>query len=206
MRINLGIPAFLSDGFEGPQIDRVIVDPRLWEVTHVVVGAGEIGGKIVPLSLVRDWAGDRIDLMLSRAELEMMPDYVERHYATPQRLFPISGEVAEVSDGAIPFVSRDFEGLSAIHPGEIASDSVTVELAHHPVAGPVELRFGASIESGNHALGRLDQLVVDTYTHRVTDLVARSASKNGLEARFPVEMVAYVEPGCVRLALQEQTA
>lgn len=87
MEINLGVPIYFRTGERGPAVDRVIVEPREWEVAELVTerSSGMPTRKLVPISMVERWTREGIMVRFDPADLAKMPDYVEEHYATPRR-------------------------------------------------------------------------------------------------------------------------
>lgn len=212
MRINLGVRAYLADGRQGPVIDRVIVDPRLWEVTHIVVekNGGISEPKLVPLSEVQSWTKDRVELRLTPQQLAQMPAYVEQQYCAPCVLL---APAEEPGKGKVPskevFTQEGFPYGGGILPHETKAGPAPEPIPTGPEAGPaqvgpIELRNGALVEAVDGPIGRLDQMLLDTYINRITSIVVNGTGTKGREITVPVEWVAYLEPARIRLAATKQ--
>ncbi len=210
MRINLGVPAYLSGGQKAPAIDRVIVDPRLWEVTHIVVEKGPrlSEPKLVPVNMIQSWTNDRVDLRLTPRELANMPTYVEQQYCKP---CVVLAPAEEPGKGNVPtkeiFTQEGFpygpgilphETKPKTHKAKPTEPSVDVE-----EAGPIELRNGAQVEAVDGPIGTLDQVLLGAYIGQITELVVSTGQKGG-EVRVPLEWVAYLEPSRIRLSATKQ--
>jgi len=87
MRVDLDAKVRARDGEDIGSIDRVIVDPRNNEVTHVVVRTGAIFGRdiVVPRADVEraNQDGDTIQLDLTKDEMEKLPDFSAEEYGAP---------------------------------------------------------------------------------------------------------------------------
>lgn len=212
MRINLGVPAYLSGGQQAPAIDRVIIDPRLWEVTHIVIekGPGLSEPKLVPLNMVQSWTMDRVDLRLTPQQLANMPTYVEQQYCRPC-ILPASP--AQPGKGKLPatevFTQEGFPYGPSILPHETKPVETPTDKVKQPdigptEVGPIELRNGAQVEAVDGPVGTLDQLLLDTYMGKITYLVVSDTGQKGQEMRVPLEWVGYLEPSRIRLSATKQ--
>ncbi|MBI2953043.1 MAG: hypothetical protein HYY30_01925 [Chloroflexi bacterium] len=212
MRINLGVPVYLSDGQKGTVIDRVIVDPKLWEVTHLVVGKGVdlAEPKLVPLNEVQSWSNDRVNLRLTLQQLANMPAYVEQQYCKPCVLL---GSAKEPGKGKVPTTDIFTQEGFPYGPSTIPHKSKPMKTheARHAqpevgegYVGPIELQNGAQVEAVDGPVGTLDQLLLDTYIGRVTYIVVSAPGLRDHELRIPVEWVGYLEPTRIRLAATKQ--
>jgi uncharacterized protein YrrD len=64
------------------EIERVVVDPRTKEVTHLVVRKGFIftEDKVVPVNLIASAQDDTVRLREDAGDLEGLPDFIEEHF------------------------------------------------------------------------------------------------------------------------------
>src|SRR5688572_2211950 len=71
-----------SDGQTVGHVDRVVMDPRTKEVTHVVVRKGFLftEDKVVPIDLIAGVVDDQVQLRADAGDLERLPDYEETTY------------------------------------------------------------------------------------------------------------------------------
>lgn len=87
MRLELDAKVRAYDGEEIGQIDRAIVDPQTNEVTDIVVRTGTIFGRdiLVPREEIErgNQEGDTIILLLTKDQLEQLPDYLPENYGPP---------------------------------------------------------------------------------------------------------------------------
>ena len=83
MQFAKGADVFTADGEKAGQVDRVVIDPKTNEVTHIVVEKGFLfrEEKVVPVSLVEKTTEGRVDLSLID-DLEGLPPLVDEHYVS----------------------------------------------------------------------------------------------------------------------------
>jgi uncharacterized protein YrrD len=82
MQFKQGANVSTYDGKNVGNVDRVVLNPRTKEVTHLVVRKGFLFNedKIVPLSLVASATEDRVTLRPDAADLDKLPPFEEVHY------------------------------------------------------------------------------------------------------------------------------
>ncbi len=212
MRINLGVPVYLSGGQKGAVMDRVIIDPTLWEVTHIIVekGAGLSEPKMVPLNEVQSWTNDRVDLRLTPQQLANMPAYIEEQYSRHSVLL---ASAKEPGKGKVPATEMFTQEGFPFGPSSIPHESKPKTM-HEPKptepkigaghSGPIELQNEAQVEAVDGPIGTLDQLLLDTLTGKLAYVVVNAPGLQGRELRVPVEWVGYLEPARIRLSASKQ--
>lgn len=82
MLFKKGVDVFSSDNEKVGTLDRVVMDPKTKEVTHIIVREGFlfIKDKVVPMDLIGSVTDERIALQGSKEHLNELPDYEETHY------------------------------------------------------------------------------------------------------------------------------
>src|SRR6266545_4349468 len=82
MQFKQGTGVYTSDGRDVGRIDRVVLDPKTKEVTHIVVRKGFLftEDKIVPLSLIASALEDQVRLRPDAGDLGALPPFEETHY------------------------------------------------------------------------------------------------------------------------------
>lgn len=82
MLFKQGIDVFASDNEKVGTLDRVVMDPKTKEVTHIIVREGFLftEDKVVPMDLISSVTDERITLQGSKEHLDELPDYEETHY------------------------------------------------------------------------------------------------------------------------------
>jgi len=206
MRVNLGASAYASTGEKGTTVDRIIVEPETWTATHIVLAKGKplASSKLVPISLVERWTEDSVVLRVSFDDLVHLPDYIARQYSTPRQLLPrprrATGKNVPARELFTPEGTPYGPGIFP-HETQPAERPATKE---EPVeSGRIQLRDGETVEATDGEFGRLDQLLLDVYTNRISSLVVLV---NEQRVDVPVEWVAYIDPDRIRLAATGEQA
>ena len=90
MDIQLDAPVVSADGADLGKIDKVIFDPQTSETKSIVVRKGTILARdvAIPTEHVRVAAATRVELDMTKAQVEALPDFVEavRHAEHPDAL------------------------------------------------------------------------------------------------------------------------
>ena len=82
MLFKKGVDVFSSDDEKIGTLDRVVMDPKTKEVTHIIIREGFLftEDKVVPLDLIGSVTDERIALQGSKEHLDELPDYEETHF------------------------------------------------------------------------------------------------------------------------------
>ena len=84
MKFNQGASVFASDEKEVGRLDRVVVDPRSQEVTHLVVSRGLLFGndKVVPLDMVASASKEQVVLKEDKQRVESLPNFNQDRFVS----------------------------------------------------------------------------------------------------------------------------
>jgi hypothetical protein len=183
----IGAEVSCSDGACGV-VCRVIVDPVARAVTHLAVEPKHRLdlAKLVPLDLVDTSAG-QVRLSCTTAEFEQLDDAEETQF--------IPGAGGVPAYGPDQALSWPYYGLgpgvagfgSEVGPMEVVYDTTP--------AGEVEVRRGEHVHATDGAIGRVQGLVVDRKSRRVTHVLLQEGHLWGKkEVAIPIGAVAKVDP------------
>jgi sporulation protein YlmC with PRC-barrel domain len=194
-QFTIGTGASASDGAVGRLI-RVIVDPTVEEVTHLVIEPEHRPdlGRLVPLDLVDfHGAAGEIRLRCSKAEFGNLDP------AEDTQIIPASDGYGGYGVGQIsymPYYGLEGSGMAvpgtggagAIQPQVVATDSVPL--------GEVEIRRGESVQATDGDIGRVQGLVIDLGSRHVTHLLLQEGHLWGKkEVAIPISAVASTRDG-----------
>jgi uncharacterized protein YrrD len=86
MQFKQGSTVHTAEGQDVGRVDRVVLNPKTKEVTHIVVRKGFLfqEDKIVPLSLIASSTEEGILLRPNAGNLDMLPPFEETHYVTAE--------------------------------------------------------------------------------------------------------------------------
>ncbi|MBI2941083.1 MAG: hypothetical protein HYY04_11665 [Chloroflexi bacterium] len=203
MDVCIGATIYGSDASVGSAVDRVLIDPATWEVTHIVVRTGGLRPryKLVPMSLVERWEEKGAILRVTSEELRALPDYIERDYVVPRGVLASAAPPTRTN---LPATLLFTEPGFPYGPGLIPHPSHVVDRpVFHPAeihSGPIEIRGGAVAEAVDGEIGLVDRLLLDPYTNRVSSFVVRAGRLFGRDVAVPLEWVGYVDPHRIRFA------
>jgi uncharacterized protein YrrD len=169
MLFKQGTDVFSSDNDKIGTLDRVVMDPKTKEVTHIIVREGFLftADKVVPMDLIGSVTDERISLQGSKEHLDELPDYEETHYV------PRDAAVDDDMDTLYWYPPADYlagYGRYVFYP----QSQYLRQTEKNIPEGMVALAEGAKVltEDGEH-VGNIETLVTDP-NERVTHLVISS--------------------------------
>ena len=173
-RIRIGSPILCGDGREVGEVDRVIVDPKSGELTHLVVRATHLltHDVVLPISAVRDRGADAVTVTLGVLDLERLPDYVEEEYVSPAR--------EETPPGAYGHGEALFPVL-------------------HGRQTPHDLLVGKEVDCRDGLCGTVDELLLHPISRQVLSFRLRRAGALSRDVVVPAEWVLDARGERVRL-------
>ena len=83
MQFKQGTGVYTSDGREAGRLERVVINPKTSEVTHVVLQTGSAilpNDKVVPVEMIATAEEEGINLRVKQDELKELPPFQEAHY------------------------------------------------------------------------------------------------------------------------------
>lgn len=180
MQFKRGASVFTFDGRHVGKIDRVVIDPKTDEITHVVVEKGFLltVDKVVPISLIGPATEDRVTLRENAGDLEALPDFEEKHYVLldEKRLKEASSQGYPPPFHWYPPVGTVWwqNGGYMGYPGFFGytMPPYVLETERNIPEGTIALREGAKVLSsdGEH-VGDVEAVLTDPEEDRATHLV-----------------------------------
>ncbi|HET7042725.1 MAG TPA: PRC-barrel domain-containing protein, partial [Gemmatimonadales bacterium] len=176
--LHLGVPAECRDGPAG-KLRQVVLDRATETVTYLVIDTTPHRGFAVlaPRALVKAADHERLQLTCTRDELAHLDRFEETVFLPPDRSHPTLGYPAAgyfyaggYGSGVGPM------GMGSAGPGLAAtawpSPPPSVVEEHLPPGGAAIGR-DAAIETADGELGRVDEVLTDPATGKLTHLVVR---------------------------------
>jgi uncharacterized protein YrrD len=185
LELKKGANVYTADGDKVGTIERVVLDPRTKEVTHVVVEKGFLFAedKVVPISLLGPTTDDRVTLREGEHEFDKLPPFIKTEFVraeveSPQRveLRPDEGqEVSQPTPYAQPYYWYPPLGVGwwtgIPYPSGLDSEFVRTDTINIP-EGTVALEEGARVVgSDEKQVGDIEEVLTDPETDRVTHFV-----------------------------------
>jgi len=159
-----------ADGQTVGQVDRVVMDPRTKEVTHVVVRKGLLftEDKVVPMNLISSVVDDQVLLREDAGDLESLPDYEETSY-TPLDEY----EQAQAPAGTYVPPVYWYPGVGwGASPVDYLGLQYVARSKENIPEGTIALEEGAKVISadGQH-VGNVEEVITDPQANRATHFV-----------------------------------
>jgi len=191
----IGADVSCSDGACG-KVSRVVVDPVARTVTHLVVEPGHWHGpgRLVPLGLADATAGE-IRLRCTLADFGELDPAEETQFLPGTPGYPGYDPEQVLS---LPYYSPGMgAGLGGAYvPQTVTYDAVPLD--------EVEVRRGEHVHATDGHIGKVQGLVIDPNSHRVTHVLLQEGHLWGRkEVAIPIGAVTGVDDG-IRLNITKQ--
>jgi sporulation protein YlmC with PRC-barrel domain len=195
-QFTIGTEARGSDGTVG-RLVRVIVDPTVEEVTHLVVEPAHRPelGRLVPIDLVDvNGPAGEISLRCTKAEFENLDPAEDTQVIPGTNVYQGYGP-GQI--GYMPYYGLEGGGMAvpgvglgggAIEPQVVATDSVPL--------GEVEIRRGDPVQATDGDIGHVQGLVIDPASRHVTHVLLQEGHLWGTkEVAIPIGAVTSTRDG-----------
>ncbi|MBP0456540.1 PRC-barrel domain-containing protein [Streptomyces montanisoli] len=200
-RYAIGSEVRCSDGACG-SLRRVVVDPIAQCVTHLVVGPGSDGDKLVPVELVDDRA-EATALTCDRAAFDKLEPAEEHRF--------LQGREGDLGYNPTQVMMWPYFGPGVAMAGQLSAP-VFAPSPYDPKpsaeervpAGEVQIHRGDKVEATDGETGRVHGLVVDEADHAVTHVLLAEGHLWGKKTvAVPISQVSRTE-GTIRVALSKE--
>ena len=194
---------YTSAGQEVGQIDRVVIDPRSKEVTHVIIRKGFFfpQDKVVPIQMIASGEADRVLLRDGAGDLDLLPDYHESRYIVLDRdeTPTYSADLAQPVYW-YPYGPVGQTNIFAYAPSDTAAMELVDDAALPDDAVP--LKAGAKVLSSDGAyVGDVERVLVSSSGGRDTTFVVSKGWLLKQEMFIPSSWVADIGEDEIRLAV-----
>jgi sporulation protein YlmC with PRC-barrel domain len=203
-QFTIGAEASCDDGVCGA-VTRVVVDPVARAVTHLVVEPKHRQGlaRLVPLGLVDVTAGE-VRLSCTLAQFSDLDRAEETQFVPGSRGYAAYGPGQVL---AWPYYGLGGMGMPGAGLGAagLGSGNVSQAVTYDTLPlGEVAVRRGERVHATDGDIGRVQGLVIDPGSHRVTHVLLEEGHLWGRkEVAIPIGAVASVDDG-VRLRITRQ--
>jgi uncharacterized protein YrrD len=162
MQFNRGASVVTLDGKEAGHIDRVVIEPKAKEITHLVIQRGLLQKeeKVVPINTITPGRDGQLALHLQSADVEFLPVFEEKQYIlvedeksgdTPTTVF-----FSPSYPGGVP-------GFASYGPKYVTETRLNIP------DNTVALKEGARvIACDNNEVGHVEQVLTSTPADQVT--------------------------------------
>lgn len=207
MQFKQGTGVFTADDRKVGTIDRVVMDPRTKELSHVVVRKGVLftEDKVVPLVLIARADKDRIVLRGDIGDLDALPQFEETDYI-PLVESTAGPESRSTYDVAALYWYPPVGVAAWNYPGYPGPGPIYVtRTERHIPEGTVALKEGSKVISNDdHHVGNVERVFTDSRTDRVTHFVISQGLILTERKLIPVAWVSTVMEDEVHLSVDRQ--
>lgn len=205
MDIQLQAPVLSREGVDLGKIDRVIFDPQTGETKSVVVHKGLILARDVsiPTTCIRVAAPTRVELTLSKEEVDRLPDFVEADYTWPPESWtaPYGWPPGAVMWGTSYGIGYPYAAPNPQPVPDEVAELVRQEDRQNAVVGE-----GAEVlAKDGEKVGSVQNVLVDTTTRRPARVVLRRGFLFTEDVELPGEWVASFDDERVTLNVDKTT-
>jgi uncharacterized protein YrrD len=180
------------------RVDRVVIDPKTKEVTHIVVRRGMFltEDKVVPVSLIASATESGVTLREDAGDLSSLPKYQETHYVS-------AFEEDNPARRATPVYTYMPHGATVtLEPGGVGYQEIITQKRINIPEDTVALREGARVISSNDKhVGHVDEVLTDPVTNQVSHFVISSGVLLKSRKLIPIEWAADLSEDRVDLAV-----
>ena len=171
MLFKKGVDVFSSDNEKIGTLDRVVMDPKTKEVTHIIVREGFLftEDKVVPMDLIGSITNERISLQGSKEHLDELPEYEETHYIP--RDDTLDDDMSTLYWNPPVYAGGGYGRYPVIYPQSLYIRRTEKNIPE----GMVALAEGAKVlAEDDEQVGNIETLITDPKDERVTHLVISS--------------------------------
>lgn len=204
MQFEKGANVYTADDQKVGSIDRVVMDPRTKEVTHMVVRQGLLfrEDKVVPINLISHAVGDGLKLRTA-ADLDNLPYFEEAHY------LPLGSNDADTADEAN--YTYWYPPVGVVPVGDYPYyatpvEPYKVEIERNIPEGMVALKEGASVISADdQKVGHVERIFTNDERKQATHLLIKDGWLFQTQKVVPVSWIDTVAEDEIRLAVDAPT-
>lgn len=200
MLFKKGVNVFSSDNEKVGTLDRVVMDPKTKEVTHIIVREGFLfkEDKVVAMDLIGSVTDERIALQGSKEHLDELPDYEETHYVP--RDAAVDDDMSTLYWNPPVDIGGGY-GRYAFFP----QSQFLRRTEKNIPDGMVALAEGAKVLSEDgEQVGNIETLVTDPKEDRVTHLVISSGLLLKERKIIPAHWLSSVNDDEVHLSVESR--
>jgi uncharacterized protein YrrD len=177
MQFKQNTEVLTSSGNKAGVVNRVVIDPKTEQVTHLVIEKGHLftEDRLIPIDLIKSAGENQVTLKIGDADLNDLPHFEERHFLL---LLNEGTRKSSEEQNAIPvYWYPPVENGWWTMPGNIGFPipPFVFEAEENVPNGSVAVKEGARVESlDGQEIGRVESVLTAPDEHRVTHLLVSS--------------------------------
>lgn len=170
MEFNRNADVFTKNDNKVGSINRVVIDPKTKEITHMVVEKGFLftEDRVIPLSLVGPSTEERVVLRVDEDELDELPKFEATFYVPDQ----VAGEYMNKPTRPQKLILYPPYNFNYKLYGGYTMPPYVTHTERSIPEGTIPLKEGAQVISvDDQKVGKVDSLLTDSVENRITHLV-----------------------------------
>ena len=193
----------LTDGTAVGRVDRVVIDPRTRELSHIVVRKGLLFkvDKVVPMAWIVDATEGGVTLRAERKDMDDLPEYEEELYvrvSEDERIDPRPTGITQLYWYPLGMGSPS-------HVPILPAERYHVQTQQNIPEGTVGLKEGAKVLTRDDKhVGNVDEVLTDARTDQVIGLVISQGLLFKEHRRVPITWVEEITEENVRLLVGQR--
>jgi sporulation protein YlmC with PRC-barrel domain len=172
----------------------LVVHPKNQEITHVVVKESNSPHqeRLIPVDWIRDATPSRIDLRCTQTEVSHADSFVETRF--------VKVEVPKAMGYGLGY------GYAYAWPYEYTYADETIPVEDEVIPpGELAIHKDARVDASDGHIGKIDELLMDPITHKISHLVLRKGHLWGQrDVVIPVDEIDYIGEEVVHLKSDKQ--
>jgi uncharacterized protein YrrD len=203
MQFNQGVSVFASDEKEVGHLDRVVVDPKSQEVTHLIVKRGLLFGndKVVPLDMVASAGEEQVVLKEDEQRVESLPNFNQERFVSLNEM-ETGRQRRSWGHSAPPVYSYPAAGVPANWYRPIPEQPTNLDVERNVPMDTVAIKEGARVlaEDGKR-VGNVEQVFTHEGSGKITHILISQGLLLNEEKLVPVDWLNVLGEDEVRLVV-----
>ena len=208
MDIQLDAPVVSADGADLGKIDKVIFDPQTNETKSIVVRKGTILARdvAIPTEHVRVAAATRVELDMTKAQVEALPDFVEADYSWPPDTWVAPyGWPAGAVLWPVPYPGDVPVAYPAMYPAAAPTDEEVERIRQRDMENAIVGHGADVVAMDGEKVGNVRNVLVDPTTHKPSRVIVQRGIVFTEDVELPGDWVSSVDDHKVVLNVDKVT-
>lgn len=201
MKIKMGEKVLSQNGRDVGRIERVVMDPKSDEITHVVIEKGVLfkEDRIAPVSMLGASTDKGLTLLVDEKEINELPEFKTEHFI----LYSGLDEALEEQEGyASPLIMYPSARLMQAGMPQIPYPPIGRRTDENIPENTVAVQDGAEVIGlDGNKVGSVEQVFMDPQLDRVTYFLISKGLLFKEHKLIPVDWVQEITEGRIRLGV-----
>ena len=202
MRIDKGEQVLTADGEVVGDVERVVLDPKTKEVTHIVVTESRLFNedRVIPISMVESSNDNTMKLRKAPIDFDAFPIYEETHYV-PMSKKDLPDSRWKIHENFSLFPYPPLTGISMDNQGEF-QDLLVKETVENIPEGSLALCEGALVRDvDGKPFGKAERVLTDAEGNHITHFIVSRGFIFKKRILVPYEWAMSITEDEIRLAM-----